>query len=110
MFNEISVASTSLFDRETAPAEVDRVLKACFIETRPVYIQLPGDMAAAQVDARPLDQRLDVCTRSKNEEAEDTLVSLILQKLYSAAKPIILVDAGAHRHRVRPIQSPQRLY
>lgn len=84
-----------------APAEIDRVLRQCYVESRPVYIQLPTDVVVKHVDARLLDSPIDLSTPKSNPGAEDRVVCLILEKIYAASKPIILVDAGAQRHRVR---------
>ena len=44
MYEKITVASTQLNSGETAPAEIDRVLSACFSHQQPVYISLPSDV------------------------------------------------------------------
>ena len=76
------------------------MLRLCYVESRPVYIQLPTDIVSKLVDATPLDRPLDLDTPKSVQGAEDRVVSLILEKLYTALHPIILVDAGVHRHRV----------
>ncbi|MFA6457601.1 MAG: thiamine pyrophosphate-binding protein, partial [Bacteroidota bacterium] len=44
MYEKITVASTHLISGESAPAEIDRVLKACIHHQKPVYISLPSDV------------------------------------------------------------------
>jgi len=84
----------------TAPAEIDRVLRACYVNSRPVYIQLPTDMVTQKVDAKLLDTPIDIEPPKSDEETEVMVSNLILKKLYTAERPIILIDAGAQRHRV----------
>ena len=44
VFEQITCASTVLNDPETAFREIDRVLDACGVHKRPVYIEVPRDM------------------------------------------------------------------
>ena len=46
---EFSVAQARL-DPQNAAAEIDRCLKACILEKRPVYLQLPSDLAAIEIE------------------------------------------------------------
>ena len=96
----VTIAQADLQSAETAPKEIDRVLTKCFIEGRPVYISLPTDIVTKKIDASLLDTALDCLTPKSNPGAEDRVVSLILEKLYAAKSPTILVDAGVQRHRV----------
>ena len=42
--NEITIVRAGLTNPDKAPAEIDRTLRACYVDSRPVYIQLPPDM------------------------------------------------------------------
>ena len=55
---EFTVAQTRLTPANAA-SEIDRVLRQCFIERRPVHIQLASDITHVkiEVDARPLELR-----------------------------------------------------
>jgi len=44
IFRKVTVDSTMLTNPETAPEEIDRVLRNCISEKRPVYIELPLDV------------------------------------------------------------------
>ena len=96
----MTIAQANLTDPIKAPAEIDRVLRQCYVDSRPVYIELPSDIALKPVDGSSLAEPLDLSTPKSNAGAEERAVYWILDKLYAATKPIILVDAGAHRHRV----------
>lgn len=87
-------------DVATAPGEIDRVLQACYVNSRPVYIQLPSDMVTEQVDAKLLETPIKVEPPESDRETETLATELILRKLYGAKRPTLLVDAGAQRHRV----------
>lgn len=101
MSKPITIAQTNLMDPTTAPAEIDRVLQACYVNSRPVYIQLPADMVIEEVDAKLLDTPVDVKPPQSDRETENLATEIILRKLYAAKRPTLLLDAGAQRHRVR---------
>lgn len=103
MSKPITIAQTNLMDPATAPAEIDRVLQACYVNSRPVYIQLPADMVMEQVDAKLLDTPVDVKPPQSDRETENLATEIILRKLYAAKRPTLLLDAGAQRHRVRDL-------
>jgi TPP-dependent 2-oxoacid decarboxylase len=98
--SEITIAQADLQDPGTAPAEIDRVLQACYVDSRPVYIQLPTDMVEKPIDGRLLDIPIDVAPHQSDPGAEDMAVQIILRKLYEAKSPAILVDGAAPRRRV----------
>lgn len=101
IYEHVTVAQANLVDPATAAAEIDRVLRTCYIEARPVYIALPTDMVTKPLDASLLKTPLDLTVPRNDPQAEEHLVKLILDKLYAAKNPVVLVDAGAHRHNVR---------
>ena len=53
---EFTVAQTRIVPAD-ACSEIDRVLRSCWIEKRPVYLQLPSDVAALTIEVpdEPLD-------------------------------------------------------
>ena len=90
-------------DPATAPAEIDRVLQACYVNSRPVYIQLPADIVTEEVDANLLDSPIVVEPPPSDRQTEELAAELILRKLYAAKRPTLLLDAGAQRHRVEDL-------
>lgn len=100
MHKEITIAQANLLDPETAPAEIDRTLRTCYVESRPVYIQLPTDMVEQPVPARLLETPIDVTSRPSDKEAEDFAVQIILDRLYEAKRPVFLIDGAVQRRHV----------
>ena len=57
MASHITIAQASLSDPCTCPQLIDSTIQQCLVHSRPVYIELPADMVATQVDAnKPADQ------------------------------------------------------
>lgn len=91
------VAEAELEDVSTAPAEIDRVIRECFIQSRPVYIFLPLDLSHEHVPASLLDTPLDI-SYPVDTAAQDTAISAIISALSSATNPAVFVDALTQRH------------
>jgi indolepyruvate decarboxylase len=49
VFDEVTVASTVLLDEATAASEIVRCVEACLRQKRPVYIEVPHDMADREI-------------------------------------------------------------
>ncbi len=94
VFKQLTVASTVLSDPQTAFQEIDRVLHAALRFKRPVYIELPRDMASVPGSAhyRP---------REIHETSDpDTLRAALAEAaamINRAKKPVILADVEVHR-------------
>lgn len=99
MSESITSTQANLTDAGTAGAEIDRVLQACYVRAHPVYLGIPTDMAYAEVDATPLETKLDLSPPENEEEVEKLLVGEIVKLIHEAKRPVILVDACAIRHR-----------
>lgn len=102
MSAHVSEASTVLLDHVYAAQEIDRVLKACWLRARPVYIGLPMDIAFLKISSEALKQPLDLTLPSNDEETEEEVVKSIAELMYKSSNTIILSDACAIRHRVLP--------
>lgn len=94
VFEQLTVASTVLSDPQTAFQEIDRVLHAAMRFKRPVYIELPRDMAFVPgiPNHRPLElhERSDANSlRAALTDARDTI--------NAARQPVILADVEVHR-------------
>jgi pyruvate decarboxylase len=94
-----SVAQANLVDAETAPEMIDRAIQQCLTQSRPAYIELPADMASTDVSADRLDKHLRLIL-DVDEEVEDTQVVVLLQQIYSAKGPLLLVDSGDGIHHM----------
>jgi pyruvate decarboxylase len=94
----VTVAQANLIDAETAPALVDATLKACVLNSQPVYIELPTNMVKAKVPA-PVTP-IDLSIPGYDEAYENKLVASIIEKIQNSTKPLILMDGLAARFRV----------
>ncbi|KAJ4304571.1 hypothetical protein N0V90_000097 [Kalmusia sp. IMI 367209] len=99
-YNKASVplrfAAAELWDVETAPGEIDRVIRESFIRSGPVYIFLPLDLSAEMVDADLLKKPIEIHP-SVNNAAQDKAVSAITSAILFAKHPILLIDTLVKR-------------
>jgi indolepyruvate decarboxylase len=96
MYEKVTVASTLLRDPQTAPAEIDRVLKECLYHKLPVYIGIPTDMAVAACE-KP-KKKLEIPARPASDpKVLQEAVQEAHQMLESAKKPVIVVDGEIAR-------------
>jgi indolepyruvate decarboxylase len=93
IFKEITCAQTRLDDAATAPGEIARVLGACRDHSRPVYIELPRDMVAAEIGDIPADPVLPCDADAVAACADDVLATLA-----KAQRPVLLVCAEVRRY------------
>ncbi|CAE7014190.1 Pyruvate decarboxylase [Pyrenophora teres f. teres] len=92
----LRVAAAELWDIESAPKEIDRVLRECVIQSGPVYIFLPLDLSAEMVDASLLKEKIDLEPKV-DKTAQDAAVKAIVAAVAEAKQPTIVVDALVHR-------------
>ncbi|KAL7662789.1 Pyruvate decarboxylase [[Candida] zeylanoides] len=102
MSNNISQTTAFLSDINSAPAEIDRCIRDAYIYQRPVYVGLPANLVDLSVPASLLDTPIDLSLRPNDPEAQDEVVESVLDMIKNAQNPIILVDACASRHSVKP--------
>ncbi|KAI5806317.1 thiamine diphosphate-binding protein [Geopyxis carbonaria] len=96
----ISEDSCVLLDPHNAAAEIDRVLRNCWVRARPVYIGLPTDMVFKTIPMSCLDKKIDLSLPENDKETEAVVVEEIAQLMYNSKNTVILADACAVRHRV----------
>jgi indolepyruvate decarboxylase len=94
VFDEITVASAVLDDPDTALAEIDRVLHAAVRFKRPVYIEIPRDLAAAP--GLPHHRTREVHEASEPPALEEAVAEAVAM-LNAARQPVILADVEVHR-------------
>ena len=94
MYREITVAQTNLTP-EHAAEEIDRVLRACWNEKRPVHINLPIDVYNKPIN-KPTEPILNHPIVS-NKDALDKMLLHATSKINSAKKPVILADFEVDR-------------
>lgn len=91
MAKHVTIAQTSLLDARTAPGQIDEVLRQCLIHSRPVYIEVPVDMVDVPVLKANLETSLYPAESVSDPSLEST-VQTVLDKIYAAKQPVILVD------------------
>ena len=89
-------AAAELWDVQSAPGEIDRVLKECVIKSGPVYIFLPLDLSAEMVDKSLLEKKLDLSPQV-DQQAQEKAVKAITAAIAEAKQPTVLVDALVQR-------------
>lgn len=92
MYAKLTVAQANLTDSTTAASMIDRTLRECVLQSRPVYIELPTNLVTAKVSAKPLKFPLNLSIPHNDEGFEDAEVELILARIYASKQPFIIVD------------------
>ena len=87
-------AAQSRLMPSNAVTEIDRVLKICMQQKRPVYLQLPSDISHIEVDVpdTPLGWQ-----SGSNPERLSAAVDHLLRLWQAAENPAVLVDMDADR-------------
>ena len=90
---EFSVAQARI-DPQNAMAEIDRCLRTCMLQKKPVYIQLPSDLAYTRIETP--DTPIAIEWRSDGRMLDD-FVGAALQRIDASANFAVLVDADVAR-------------
>ncbi|KAH7271957.1 hypothetical protein FSOLCH5_006866 [Fusarium solani] len=100
MSSQISCNMAKLNKPSEIAEQIDNALRACWLQSRPVYIMLPTDMVQEKIEGARLETPIDMAEPENDTESEDFVVEEVLKAMYAATRPVILVDACAIRHRV----------
>ncbi|MBL8512588.1 MAG: indolepyruvate/phenylpyruvate decarboxylase [Betaproteobacteria bacterium] len=92
IFRHITCAQTRLDNTETAPSEIARVLERCVRESRPVYIEVPRDMADAHCRAVTL-----AGASLPDADALAACADEILATLVRAKSPVLMAGVEVRR-------------
>ncbi|PVH71380.1 pyruvate decarboxylase [Cadophora sp. DSE1049] len=76
----------------TAPHEIDRVLRECYLQSLPVYIFVPMDFVHTCIPASFLDRPVDLLPKVDTTSFE-AAAQTVLSRLHAAKAPTIVVDA-----------------
>ncbi|KAJ7784633.1 pyruvate decarboxylase [Mycena metata] len=97
-----SISQSILSDKNTAAAEIDRVLTDCITRARPVYLTLPTNLVFEKISSERLKIPLSRLPPPNDPDVEAFVLDEIA-KLVEDAKDdvVILVDACAIRHDAR---------
>lgn len=100
VFEQLTVASTVLSDPQTAFQEIDRVLHAALRYKRPVYIELPRDLAFAP--GIPYHRPQEIHEESDVETLRSALAEAAAM-INHARRPVILADVEVHRFALQDV-------
>ncbi|KAL2831494.1 thiamine diphosphate-binding protein [Aspergillus cavernicola] len=100
MQEHITVTQAILTDHRSAPAEIDRVLQQCLLHSRPVRIAIPLDMVSLHVPKMLLQTKISIPLATRQPKIEEKALKVVLDRIYSAKKPIILVDGEIRSARI----------
>jgi indolepyruvate decarboxylase len=75
--------------------EIDRVLRSCWIEKRPVYLQLPSDVPAMTIEVP--EEPLHLATPTSDPTQLVLAIERIATRMAEADLPTILLDADVAR-------------
>ncbi|KAL6918524.1 hypothetical protein FSST1_010019 [Fusarium sambucinum] len=102
MAAQVTAAQVSLTDANTAPDQVDWIIEQAMIRQRPVYIQVPQDMADVLVSVANLRSKpiISLPVSSTLSQIDMNHVDSILDSMYAAKRPLILVDGESRNFGV----------
>ncbi|KAF9641585.1 hypothetical protein BFW01_g1568 [Lasiodiplodia theobromae] len=100
VYESVTVARAVLDDPVTAAREVDRVLRACVREGRPVYLAVPTDMVGVMVE-KPAGALLGECGEEGDKGAVERVAEAVVAAMRGAERPLVLVDGFTARFGVR---------
>lgn len=95
VYCEITCDQARLDDPETAPAAIARVLRSAREQSLPVYLELPRDMIAAEVEPVPC-----LPARPASDEALAECAEEILNRLALARDPVLMVGVEIRRYGI----------
>jgi indolepyruvate decarboxylase len=96
-FAEVTAAQARLTPRN-AVIEIDRLILTAWREKRPVYLELPSDIAYLDVEVP--EDALVLAEPASDPERLRSCATAIAGRLSAARAPAILVDSDADRFRV----------
>lgn len=94
VFSEVTAAQARLYPHNAA-AEIDRLILACWSQKRPVYLELPSDIASLEIEVS--DAPLELRMPSSDPQNVKACSEMILQRLHDAKSPAFLLDLDAIR-------------
>ncbi|AAS52174.2 ADR254Wp [Eremothecium gossypii ATCC 10895] len=103
--SDICTYSTVVRSAHTAAEVLDHCIARCYRDQKPVYCGVPINLAEAMLPSAPLDVPLPLLDEPC--APLDELVALLLDKIYAAKHPVLVVDACVARHGC--MQQLQRL-
>ncbi len=99
IFEKITVAACQLASPLSAPAEIDRVLTACLVHQRPVYVSLPADIAQQEC-ARPAPFVFPLAKPSHGAALREAVLAAV-GVLALAQRPLVIAGVELVRGRMQ---------
>ncbi|KAG1167166.1 hypothetical protein G6F36_012658 [Rhizopus arrhizus] len=104
MSSMIACASTHL-KKQTAIAEIDRVISQAVLSKRTGYIGIPIDLIKTEVEIPEELGPLQTTLPKNNPEVQAIALKVVAEAIQSAKHPVIIVDGCVLRHRCqKPVQ------
>lgn len=100
MYRHITVAQAELSDPRTCAQLIDSTLQQCLIHSRPVYLALPADVVAIEIDATPLQTSIELPRSLPPSADAETALATVLDRIYSSQRPMILVDGESRAYGI----------
>lgn len=113
--SDIACHTQILNDSEFCFQHVDTCIEMAWNEQKPVYLGIPVNRVHMMVESSYLNKPLNLDTINfksdtndhgtvvLNEETShqyDEIINMILKKIYTSERPVIVVDAGVIRHQI----------
>ncbi|KAL2845021.1 thiamine diphosphate-binding protein [Aspergillus pseudoustus] len=92
----VRAAHCWLDDVGTAPGEIDRVIRECYLHSLPVYIFVPMDFVHVPIPAAPIEAPVDLKPKT-NPEACISAINAVIEEIETSTAPTVIVDALVHR-------------
>ncbi|KAF5660304.1 THI3-positive regulation factor of thiamine metabolism [Fusarium circinatum] len=86
---------------EEVPAQINKVLSQAIYHSRPVYIEMPSDVVETEILSNKLDDPIDPNPDVVHNVDAGKMAQNFLQKLYSAKRPLIIVDRAEGAETIR---------
>ena len=96
VYDEVTVASAVQLDEQRAAAEIVRCVEACLRHKRPVYIEVPHDMADREI---PTTGITVASPEASDPQALEAALQETLGLIQAARKPVILAGVELARYR-----------
>ena len=98
IYKEVTEYAAILDDPHTAAAHIRKALETATKVKRPVYLEIPRDMVAVDIDP-PADE--EPVHLTVDEEALEEAAREIVERLKAAMSPVLIVGVEVHRFHLR---------
>ncbi|KAH7251334.1 thiamine diphosphate-binding protein [Fusarium tricinctum] len=92
MHAHVTAAQAILTSVSTAADKIDWIIEQAMLHQRPVYLQIPDDMVQVPVSTANFEIKSVISPSPAATDIDGDVINQILERIYSATKPLILVD------------------